>query len=458
MDTPVAPWRHSANSLNRSQSNRQLILIGFFTLFIQFDLDELGKKFSLSEILILIVALCATCGFWWHSRKLPISSPNKISIVIAINCESKKERQRLRADFVNALKDQIAKGNNQNFDVFTLSDYWVEKIDELEKARNYQIKIRAHLFLIGNCRTRLHQGHPSYVLEIQEMVRHAPIHSQASQAFSKELDETIPFRTIIPEKDEVLGFQISRELFGVGARYALGRASHISGDPITALDIHHGLWKELKTSAKEEESTLPTYQAIKRNLPNLLVTEANQACFHYLWKKPPSYLEKVKFCIDLVAEIDPRNYLGEVNRATYIFLSTRSTRDAKRILRKIKNQKDSSWQFSLAFLEAYEGDLDAAYKYYQKAIRGSYQDHIPNQIEDFIHSILDAEPDKIQLWYCLGLINYLAKGDLVSAKKYFEHFIEKPESADNFSPSIAFAKKYLQKIELEQTFEVLKNN
>ena len=131
-------------------------------------------------------------------------------------------------------------------------------------------------------------------------------------------------------------------------------------------------------------------------------SDLNQASFYYLWNKPPSYLEKIKFCIDLVSELDPRNYLGGINRATHLFLSTRNTRDAKRILQKVKNQQDSSWQFSLAFLEAYDGNLEAAYKTYQKAFRGAYHDHIPNQVEDFIHTVLDEEPDKIQFWYCLG--------------------------------------------------------
>ena len=40
----------------------------------------------------------------------------------------------------------------------------------------------------------------------------------------------------------------------------------------------------------------------------------------------------------------------------------------------------------------------------------------------FITKILTIEPDKIQLWYCLGLIYYFAHHDYILAKESFNKF------------------------------------
>ena len=104
-------------------------------------------------------------GLWIYSTKLPEFAGGNIGIAIAINCETKKERQRLRSEFIDGLKQEISKGNNKNFEIFRLSDYQSEKIDSDEKAIEIQRKINAHLFIWGKCRVREHHGQPTYVLD-----------------------------------------------------------------------------------------------------------------------------------------------------------------------------------------------------------------------------------------------------------------------------------------------------
>ena len=47
--------------------------------------------------------------------------------------------------------------------------------------------------------------------------------------------------------------------------------------------------------------------------------------------------------------------------------------------------------------------------------------------ETFILDVLDEEPEKYQLWYCLGLVNYYKKEDYECALEYFNNFIKEEE-------------------------------
>jgi hypothetical protein len=67
------------------------------------------------------------------------------------------------------------------------------------------------------------------------------------------------------------------------------------------------------------------------------------------------------------------------------------------------------------------------------------------QTEEFIREILESEPDKFQLYYCLGLIYYFARHDLILAKEAFEEFRTKAVRT-RYSKWIQYADKYLDEI------------
>lgn len=426
---------------------------GLFSIFYEIDLGKAWGNISVLEFLTLIGILGAISAIWGNSRKLPKISRGKIGIVIAINCETKKERQRLRSEFIDGFKSDISRGNHQDFEVLSLSDYRSEKIDSVEKAAKAQETINAQLFIWGRCRIRGHQAKSTYVLDLQERLSHIPIPQNISQKLSQEMGRTFPRKTLIPESEELTGFQLTRELIGVGVRYSLGLASHISMNPILALDFHEGLWNEIKAFPLDATDIPSPFQYLRRRLPNLLIEEANQANFIYLWNRPSQFLENMKKCLDLLETLEPRNYHAHLIRAAYYFLSSKNILKAKREIRRAKNERDSAWEFSQAFLEAYEGDLEKSHRTYQSAFRGIYQDHIPNQTEEFIRRELEEEPAKIQFHYCLGMINYFCKEDLISAKSDFQNFVREAESQRVFPTSIGFAKHYIEKIGKKKTAE-----
>ena len=79
----------------------------------------------------------------------------------------------------------------------------------------------------------------------------------------------------------------------------------------------------------------------------------------------------------------------------------------------------------MAFLSAYEGNLDEAEIQYRDAFKGKVKDvTVPVQCEEFIQVALEREAGKVQLHYCSGLINYHAKKDSAGAVRDFTAFLE----------------------------------
>jgi len=129
-------------------------------------------------------------------------------------------------------------------------------------------------------------------------------------------------------------------------------------------------------------------------------------------------------------EYDPNWYSGHLNQAMCAFVLRRDLPVVWECMEKCKKIPDTIWRYSTAFLYAYEGDLGKAYKEYKRAFYDPPQDAtIPLQCEDFIHIVLETEPEKGQLYYCLGLINLRAKGDLLAAKNDFQQFLNSEAAA-----------------------------
>jgi len=91
--------------------------------------------------------------------------------------------------------------------------------------------------------------------------------------------------------------------------------------------------------------------------------------------------------------------------------------------------------------------MDKAIKSYKKAFHGFTQPHVPEESEEFIHDILKLEPDKYQLRFCLGLINFFAKEDMNLAAEDFNRFLA-DGNENEFAEPRRLAKEYLKQIKL----------
>ena len=401
---------------------------------------------GLAKSLIAVLFLAIVEIYWFWSTRLPITPDGKIGLVIAIRCESAKERLRLKSDFAHALREEISKNNPSLFHVFEASEYQSNQVLDHVQAVEYLRQTRSHLLIWGQCRRRLHNGEPTYVLDLSESVRHAPVPKEVSFLLGQDMRMAFPQKVLIPEKHEALGFSVTGDIVTIAAQFTLGIASLISGDPITAFDLHESVWREAKQLAEKGDDQADSYQMLQYRCANLLVLSGLNALRMYYLQKPDGFLGPMKRYLDRVQEIDPGNYSAHLLKGTYLFLKD-DIDGAKKEIKLAKNDRNAQWQYSLAFLEAYEGNLEQAHKIYKRAFKGSVPDVTPLEVEMFMCDVLDKQPEKIQLSYCLGLVNYFVKHDLTSAMRDFQTFIEKATEGNTFSPSVIFAKQYLAEIQ-----------
>jgi hypothetical protein len=135
-----------------------------------FDFSKIQKSITFQELLSILGILVFLGIAWFISTRPPKTSRGKIGIVVGIDCESKKERQRFKNDVIKNLKAEIDKGRKDYFQVLELSDYQSSKIEDIKSAVQYLKQTKGHLILYGQCRIRKHQGKPSYVLTLHEFV------------------------------------------------------------------------------------------------------------------------------------------------------------------------------------------------------------------------------------------------------------------------------------------------
>src|SRR5688572_1367367 len=89
------------------------IFLAGLSLSFQYDLLGLTNNITWQESVATLLAMGLVAGFWAVSTRLPHTPAGRIGVLIAIDCETKKERQRLKEDFVKALRDEVKKGNHQ---------------------------------------------------------------------------------------------------------------------------------------------------------------------------------------------------------------------------------------------------------------------------------------------------------------------------------------------------------
>jgi hypothetical protein len=154
----------------------------------------------------------------------------------------------------------------------------------------------------------------------------------------------------------------------------------------------------------------------------------------YHMKRSKSLLVQVKPICERLLQRNPDHYSAKLQLAIVHFMLSRDVERARALLNSCKGTQDATYRYSLAFLLAYEGDLKASHEEYRAAFRAKClpnSENVPLQTEEFIHIIIQEEPEKRYLLFCTGLINYNVKQDYVAAKNDFEQFLGMP-TVDSF--------------------------
>lgn len=432
-----------------------LVLLALSGLLYKYDIlyifdittVERTNKITFNELIILFLGVSISSLFWLIQATVPKNKKDTVGIVIAIVTENENEKIKLKNDFVSNLQEKLMAENMQNtFKIIEYPEVFASEVNQ-SNVTKYMKKSRAHFFVYGSLKKRYHEGKEQYFFHLNMGVRHGPIPVTISKTFSEEMNQVSPRRIRFYVENEFEGFEITSNWAALAIEYIIGVAAFLTGDLKFSSDLHHKLFKELE----KIKTNLPAIKTLKEK-NKMRLTESLfqlQKIKYFLFRRNgrKELLDEISAILEKLKYIEPRNYAASISRAILYFLRDRDINTSLKELKNAQYKPDDTWRYSEAFLYAYRGDMDKAIKSYKKAFHGFTQPHVPEESEEFIHDILKLEPDKYQLWFCLGLINFFAKEDMNLAAEDFNRFLA-DGNENEFAELRRLAKEYLKQIKL----------
>ncbi|MCJ7457629.1 MAG: hypothetical protein MUP17_01390 [candidate division Zixibacteria bacterium] len=425
-----------------------LLIVELFIL-LPYLWNNFGVGLNLYEWIVVSIVIAVSVLLWEIIRRFPKNTRNKIGVLVAVTTESKREYLRLRSDLILRINEAVKTKAKENiFNIIEIPEHYATKIQDYPSALQSLKRAKAHFIIYGSCKQRLEKGNPHYYLSLDAVVIHKPIPPIVHDKFSQEFAELFPRRVLIPLENEISGFEITKDWIGLVARYIIGVAAFLSGE----FPFSFELSKELHAQLKGVQTDILQIKKIKARVP-LLISEsclaiANKHYFLYERTEDKKELLAIKPLLDFLRKIDPNNYKAHLLRGIYLFLVERDVDGAKEEMKRCKSVNDCAWRYSEAFLYAYERDLNKAESSYKKAFKYPIVPASLFQIEEFINDVLEIEPEKCQLWYCIGMINWFVKTDTIAGRDAFERFLN-CGSATDFAEQKRKVKEYLEQHKTE---------
>ena len=240
----------------------------------------------------------------------------------------------------------------------------------------------------------------------------------------------------------MIHYEFTSELINCVGRYIIGIASIISSD----LKYAESLFLSILNNSSLRNCPIPSirkiYERTPKHLGKIYYYRGRIAFENWKKTKNNSFLSEIETNLSQLSHVEPHNYEGHLLRAIYYFISDRNIEDSISELKKCRNYNNPVWKFNLAFLIAYSGDLKGAIRKYNSIFNTNWDPQTITEIEEFIQIILDEEPDKIQLYFCLGYLNYKFKNDFSLAIKDFTSFINS-EVPERYSEELILAEQYI---------------
>lgn len=403
------------------------IFVFSFFAYIDFSKIPITAYFALGVILPVILAV------WIRAQRPPRPPKNTVAFALAIRTENDQHERRIKQDFIETLRELVNQGTlRYRFTVIEVPKFIAERIKTSDDAENYSRKGNWHFMLYGRARLRRLNDKDHHVLNLEGLVRHRKLNEVVSRQLAIEFRELLPRDITLEAENDLLGFEFTAKYMAFVAQYIIGIAAFLSGDFIYS----QSLYEKLKATLTAEHAKVPFLQKIIRRLPIRLteVYGAQATLVSRNWRidRDLQKFNEMKPFLDRLQALAPSNYSAHLLRSVYHFVSKRDVSAAITELRKCKalDLKDGTWRLNYALLLAYRGELQQAYKQYQVAFRSSLQPEMVIQVEDFMLWVLEEEPDKVQLHYCLGLVNSQGKSDPGRALEEFTAFLEKTNDGD----------------------------
>ena len=398
--------------------------------------------------LLFICGICALVyAFWLYNVAIPKCDKNHVGIALAIAAETKEEYRTIAQDFLSSLRRLLdAEGTTHKLSVIEIPQHHASKVHCHEDAISLRRKCRCHFLVWGTARLRKIEGRDMHILKLEGLVAHAGIPDVVANQFSQEFAELFPRSVKVDKENDVVNLEVTSDWLNLVARYIIATAAVLSGD----IKYAEGLFLSIVNDQRLRECTIPAIRKIRQRTPVRLgeIYLFRGRLAYEEWRKTQSQagLEAVGINLIALAKHDSANYAGRLLRAIYLFINARDINGAETELRKCRDIRDATWRYSWAFLLAYKGEMHRARRMYKTAFANYCSPHVPVDTEDFMALLLKQEPDKTQLYFCLGLVNWHGKEDFQQAIKDFKTFLGAKE-ANNFPEEVKLAQAYIITLE-----------
>jgi len=368
-------------------------------------------------------------AYWWYTHRLPECSRDKVGFLVSIRSEHAQESMAIKRDFGQEIATRLKETPIQ---VMQLMSPHVERVVGYDSALKYSNKCRAHFHVYGDVRKRRVKNKEVYALRLEGMARHAPTSEAIRRNLSNEMTEVLPLKVNLPLEDDLTGFEFTSVWMAESAKYVIATAAMMSNDYGLAIDLLEDLYASRRLLEKKLKSAPAAgWKTLLKKLPERLAHAHFLAARaqHMKWRETHSLPDlqsgwgHMRRSNDLAKS--PQSY--NLYQAIWLFVSTRDVAGSLKSIMACVSQNiaDPTWRYSAGFLEAYRGNEEKALQHYDAAMSFEAKTDLFFEIEEFIAWILSLEPERYQMHFCLGFINYKAKGDVMTAKHDFGLFMQK---------------------------------
>lgn len=377
-------------------------------------------------------ALSGACVIfaWWLARRPPRTRPGQIGIVIALAAEDEVSN-RTRIDFVDALRSYLeASAVSAAFQVMEVQEWRARELNCNEAAVQLRDACRAHFLFFGGVRRRMEKGVETPIISLRGLVSHAPLPQSHGQHLQQEFTKVLPHKVLLDANNQLVTTEFTSRWAGVVAKYVIALAAAMSGDP----DYSEGLLLEVQAALPPKDSPFQVFNHIRGEIPKWLtqiyVTKTKYLYASWLSSRDHGTMCALRDVVDRVRKhgCDQTAFLSMM--AMCAFVLDRDVKKAMGYLQQSLRLNNPVTLVNLGFLHAYSGNLKKSCDFYRRAMaEGLAAPAIVGEVETFQDWVLQIEPERFQLHFSLGFLNFHLKGDTEQAARDFKEFIDRCPSA-----------------------------
>lgn len=386
---------------------------------------------------------------YFKSKVYPKAKAGEIGIVIALEAEGESVHNQIHNDLIHNLKKLAGSGNsNRPFKIIALPPQHQKKIKSQDDAERVLEKCRSKLMIWGQAKARNVNGNEYTVIELNVIASHNLIVQPISVIFANEMRELIPERFLVPKDNNLLEMELNAVGMDLAAHYIVAVACYFSDDKPYALELFQVLERKLGALdathfSEERKSHIALLKKkVLLNIVNIYLRFARDE--HMKWRRTRkvSFIEKANELAQKADAIIPNLYTTAIIGSVYSFIVEENPGKARRILAKWTSTEDATWAFNIAFLCAFEGNLNRAAHFYRIGFRRESDSKVLLEIEEFLEWAMEQFPTKYQLHYSLGMMMFFGRDEVELGREQFRTFLRLVPSGE-FKTQVSEVRKYL---------------